>query len=111
LSLSDHDSRRRQLEQRTRARREARNFQRRLLVLLTALVAVVVAGSIALSLAERSSLAYGFVLTLDTVTTLGSIQTPHNTGGRIVIVTLELLGIGTLFYGLATWRSSSCRAS
>ena len=67
-----------------------------------ALAAVVIAGSIALSLAERSSVAYGFVLTLDTVTTLGSIQTPHNTGGRVVIVTLEIVGIGTLFYGLAT---------
>ena len=102
MSLSDPDNRHRQLEQRTRARREARSFQRRLLVLLVALVAVVVAGSIALSLVEHYSVAYGFVLTLDTVTTLGSIQTPHNTGARIVIVTLEILGIGTLFYGLAT---------
>jgi voltage-gated potassium channel len=99
VSASDADSRRRQLEHRARARREARKF---LLVLLAALVAVIVAGAIALSLAERYSVAYGFVLTLDTVTTLGSIQTPHNTGGRIVIVTLELVGIGTLFYALAT---------
>jgi voltage-gated potassium channel len=102
LSLTDPDSRHGQLEQRTLARREARNFQRRLLVLLLALAGVVVAGSIALSLVEHYSVAYGFVLTLDTVTTLGSIQTPHNTGGRAVIVTLEILGIGTLFYGLAT---------
>ena len=36
------------------------------------------------------------------MTTLGSIQTPHNTSGRVVIVVLEILGIGTLFYGLAT---------
>ena len=102
MSVSDPDNRHRQLEQRTRARREARNFQRRLLVLLCALVAVIVVGSLALSLAEHDSVAYGFVLTLDTVTTLGSIQTPHNTGGRIVIVVLEIMGIGTLFYGLAT---------
>jgi voltage-gated potassium channel len=102
LSLSDPDSRHHQLEQRHRARREARSFQRRLLVLLIALAGVVAAGSIALSLVEHYSLGYGFVLTLDTVTTLGSIQTPHNTGGRIVIVTLEIMGIGTLFYGLAT---------
>ena len=102
MSLPDRDSRHPQLEQRTRARREARNFQRRLLVLLVALAAVVVAGSLALSLVEHYSVGYGFVLTLDTVTTLGSIQTPHNTDGRVVIVILEILGIGTLFYGLAT---------
>jgi len=34
--------------------------------------------------------------------TLGAIQDPHNTAGRVVVVALELLGIGTLFYGLAT---------
>ncbi len=99
---SHSDSRRRSLEQRTRLRREARNFQRRLAILLVALVGVVVAGSVALALVEHDSLAYGFVLTLDTVTTLGSIQTPHNAAGRVVIVLLEILGIGTLFYGLAT---------
>jgi voltage-gated potassium channel len=101
LSLGP-DSRHRALEQRTRLRREARSFQRRLAVLLIALVVVIVAGSVALSLAEHYSAGYGFVVALDTVTTLGSIQDPHNTGGRLVIVVLEILGIGTLFYGLAT---------
>jgi voltage-gated potassium channel len=96
------DSRHRTLEQRTRLRREARSFQRRLAILLLAVVVVIVAGSVALSLVEHYSVGYGFVLTLDTVTTLGSIQTPHNTGGRVVVVLLEFLGIGTLFYGLAT---------
>ena len=47
-------------------------------------------------------MAYAFDWTLDTVTTLGSIQDPHNASGRVVKVGLELLGIGTLFYGLAT---------
>ena len=102
MSSTEPDPRHSRLEQRTRARREARNFQRRLLVLLVAVAAVVVVGAVALSLVEHYSVAYGFVLTLDTVTTLGSIQTPHNSGGRIVIVTLEIVGIGTLFYGLAT---------
>ena len=96
------DSRHRTLEQRTRLRREARSFQRRLAILLVALVAVIFAGSVALSLVEHYSVGYGFVLTLDTVTTLGSIQDPHNAAGRVVIVLLEILGIGTLFYGLAT---------
>lgn len=96
------DPRHRTLEQRSRLRREARSFQLRLAILLAALAVVIVAGSVALALVEHYSVAYGFVLTLDTVTTLGSIQTPHNAAGRVVIVTLEILGIGTLFYGLAT---------
>jgi voltage-gated potassium channel len=103
--LADHsqsDHRQRALEHRARLRREARNFQRRLAILLIALLAVIAAGSVTLSLVEHYSVGYGFVLTLDTVTTLGSIQTPHNAAGRVVIVVLEILGIGTLFYGLAT---------
>ena len=59
-------------------------------------------GPRAVVLAEGVSVAYAFDWTLDTVTTLGSIQDPHNTAGRVVKVCLELLGIGTLFYGLAT---------
>jgi voltage-gated potassium channel len=63
---------------------------------------LIAAGTIAFALAEGTSIGYGFVWTLDTVTTLGAIQDPHNTAGRVVVVALELLGIGTLFYGLAT---------
>jgi voltage-gated potassium channel len=103
--LADHnqlDGRHPTLEQRTRLRREARSFQRRLAILLIALAVVIVAGSVALSLVEHYSVGYGFVLALDTVTTLGSIQTPHDTAGRVVLVLLEILGIGTLFYGLVT---------
>ena len=40
--------------------------------------------------------------TLDTITTLGTIPEPHDSAGRVLKVGLELLGIGTLFYGLAT---------
>ncbi|HEY8625727.1 MAG TPA: NAD-binding protein [Solirubrobacteraceae bacterium] len=90
------------LEQRRQARRELRMFTRRLGLLLGALVVLIAAGTIAFSLAEGTSIGYGFVWTLDTVTTLGAIQDPHNTAGRVVVVALELLGIGTLFYGLAT---------
>jgi voltage-gated potassium channel len=90
------------LEQRRQARRELRMFTRRLGLLLGALVVLIAAGTIAFALAEGTSIGYGFVWTLDTVTTLGAIQDPHNTAGRVVVVALELLGIGTLFYGLAT---------
>ncbi len=101
MSSIDRDSPHHAHEQRNRTRREARSFRRRLGVLLLALLVLVLVGSIAFSLVEHYSLAYGLVLTLDTVTTLGSIQTPHNTGGRVLIVVLEIIGIGTLFYGLA----------
>jgi voltage-gated potassium channel len=103
--LSDSEGgaeRYRALQQRAHARREVRLFMRRLGILMVALSLLVVAGTIGFVLAEGVSVAYAFDWTLDTVTTLGSIQDPHNVGGRIVKVGLELLGIGTLFYALAT---------
>ncbi len=90
------------LQQRAHARRELRLFMRRLGILMAALTLLVIAGTIGFGLTEHVSVGYAFDWTLDTVTTLGSIQDPHNTGGRIVKVGLELLGIGTLFYALAT---------
>jgi voltage-gated potassium channel len=90
------------LEQRSRARQELRMFARRLAALLAALVAIVALGTVAFCFTEGSSVGYAFALTLDTVTTLGAMPDPHDTPGRVVIVALELFGIGTLFYGLAT---------
>ena len=90
------------IEQRTRNRRELRMFARRLGILFAALAALIIVGTVGFTVAEGSSVGYSFAWTLDTVTTLGSIKEPHDTAGRIVIVGLELFGIGTLFYGLAT---------
>ncbi|MBV9000291.1 MAG: potassium channel protein [Solirubrobacterales bacterium] len=104
-TLPGHDAgreRRHALEQRAHARREVHLFMRRLSILLAALIVLVIAGTIGFVVTEGVSVAYGFDWTLDTVTTLGSIQDPHNAWGRVVKVGLELLGIGTLFYGLAT---------
>ena len=98
----DDDRRRRALAHRTRSRRELQMFARRLTALLVALLGLVIAGSVAFTITDGVSFGYGFVWTLDTVTTLGSIQDPHSAGGRIVVVALEIFGIGTLFYGLAT---------
>jgi voltage-gated potassium channel len=86
----------------TTERRELRNFTRRLGILLAALVGVVVLGTIAFCITEGTSVGYSFSWTLDTVTTLGAMSDPHDTAGRVVVVLLELFGIGTLFYGLAT---------
>jgi voltage-gated potassium channel len=90
------------LQHRIQSRRELWLFIRRLLALLVAIGILIVAGTIAYAVAEGTSVAYGFVWTLDTVTTLGSIPDPRDLAGRIVTVALELLGIGTLFYALAT---------
>jgi voltage-gated potassium channel len=95
-------ARRRAAQQRDRARRELRLFMRRLGFLLSALAVLIVGGTVGLSLLEHTSLGYGFGWTLDTMTTLGTIPDPHDTPGRILKVCLELFGIGTLFYGLAT---------
>jgi voltage-gated potassium channel len=93
---------RRMREQRIVARRELVLFTRRLSMLMVVVVLLVAAGTIGFVIAEGTSVAYGLVWTLDTVTTLGSIADPHNGGGRAVKVCLELFGIGTLFYGLVT---------
>jgi voltage-gated potassium channel len=90
------------LEQRAHARRELRQFMRRLGILMSALVMLVLAGTTGFALIEDVSPAYAFEWTLDTVTTLGSIPDPTDTAGRALKVGLELFGIGTLFYGLAT---------
>ena len=90
------------LEQRSRARRELRMFTRRLGILLVALGAIIVLGTIALCITEGTSVAYALAWTLDTVTTLGAMPDPKDTPGRVIVVLLELFGIGTLFYGLAT---------
>ncbi|HZE06964.1 MAG TPA: NAD-binding protein [Solirubrobacteraceae bacterium] len=94
--------RHRALEQREIARHELRQFMRRVGILLAALNTLVILGTIGFVVTEGVSVGYGFEWTVDTVTTLGSIPDPVDTGGRVVKVGLALLGIGTLFYGLAT---------
>ncbi len=77
-------------------------FTRRLGILFSALAAIIILGTVAFTVTEGTSLGYSFSWTLDTVTTLGSIKNPPDTGGRVIVVALELFGIGTLFYGLVT---------
>jgi voltage-gated potassium channel len=57
---------------------------------------------VAYSLTEDISLWRGFLFTLDTVATVGSIPEPADLGGQIVKVLLIVLGVGTLFYALVT---------
>jgi voltage-gated potassium channel len=92
----------RHLSQRETARRELRQFIRRLGILLTALVVLVMLGAVGFVITEGVSFPFGIHWTLDTITTVGSIPDPRDSAGRSLTVVLELLGIGTLFYGLAT---------
>jgi voltage-gated potassium channel len=95
-------ARRHDQEQRERARRELQLFIRRLGIVLGALLVLMIVGTAGFAIIEGTSLPYGFEWTVDTITTVGSIPDPRDAGGRILKVGLELFGIVTLFYGLAT---------
>jgi voltage-gated potassium channel len=79
-----------------------RHFARRLALLFAVLAGIVVGSGIAFAIVEATSVAYGLAWALDKVTTVGDLHTPANLGGRVLLAILELFGIGTLFYGLAT---------
>ena len=73
------------------------------IVLLGAMVAgVLLLGTIGLAVSEGVGLWYAFRWSLDTVATVGVFPEPHGAGGQIVHVALIVLGVGTLFYALAT---------
>jgi voltage-gated potassium channel len=98
VNLAPHHT----VEQRALARREVRSFMRRLGILLGVLLLLIVAGTAGFAAVEHVSVPYGFEWTIDTITTVGSIPDPHDAGGRALKVGIELFGIVTLFYGLAT---------
>jgi voltage-gated potassium channel len=102
LQTPESRERHRALEQLSRSRRELRMFVRRLVFLLTAVVALIALGTVAFMITDDKSVGLAFLWTLDTVSTQGAIGIPPSTGGRVVVVLLEVFGIGTLFYGLAT---------
>ncbi|HEY6758414.1 MAG TPA: NAD-binding protein [Baekduia sp.] len=82
--------------------RELRGFLARLARLGLAIVALIAAGTVALSLTDGVSVWTGFLHTLDVVATTGAYPPTHRTGSEIVRVLLTILGVGTLFYGLVT---------
>jgi voltage-gated potassium channel len=74
----------------------------RLALLALALLLLLVAGAAGYAIAEGTSIGFGFVWSLDTVATIGSIPEPSSAAGQIVKVALIVLGVGTLFYALVT---------
>lgn len=83
-------------------RAQMRAFLRRLQLLGILLATLLVAGAGAYALMAGTSFAYGIVWAVDTVTTVGSIPEPSGVGPRALKLVIEILGIGTLLYGLVT---------
>jgi voltage-gated potassium channel len=82
--------------------RQLRIFARRLALLGAMLVGLLALGALGLVLAEGVGGWYAFRWALDTVATVGGFPQPHTIAGQIIHVGLIVLGVGTLFYALAT---------
>jgi voltage-gated potassium channel len=77
-------------------------FVRRMRTMAAGIILLLAGGTAGFVLTEHTSVWGGFQLALDTVATVGSIPSPHDTGAQIVKAILILLGVGTLFYVLVT---------
>jgi voltage-gated potassium channel len=82
--------------------RDLRDFIRRMTQLAVLIGALLTLGTLGFVLTLHWSVWEAFVLSLDTVGTLGSIPLPHDTGAEIVKVVLLVVGAGTLGYALIT---------
>jgi voltage-gated potassium channel len=77
-------------------------FARRIALLGAIVLALLVLGAGGLALSEGVGFWYAFRWALDTTSTVGDFPQPHTLTGQIINVALVLLGVGTLFYALAT---------
>src|SRR5437660_3693792 len=66
------------------------------------LVGLLLAASGALALSEDVGVWYAFRWALDTAATVGGFPQPRTVAGQIIHVGLIVVGVGTLFYALAT---------
>jgi voltage-gated potassium channel len=87
---------------RMRGRQELLAFTRRLGQLGVMLGVLLVAGTVGFVLTTSYGPFDAFVLSLDTIATIGSIPAPKNVAAELVKVALIILGVGTLFYALVT---------
>lgn len=76
-------------------------FGRRIAMLLTLVLALLLLGALGLTLSEEVGFWYAFRWALDSAATVGGFPQPHTTAGQIFQVLLVVLGVGTLFYALA----------
>jgi voltage-gated potassium channel len=84
------------------ARRQLAVFARRIAALGTVALGLLLLGAAGLSLSEDRGYWFSFRWALDTAATVGGFPQPHSTTGQVVQVALTVLGVGTLFYALAT---------
>ena len=77
-------------------------FARRIALLAVIVTGLLLLGAIGLAVSEGVGLWYAFRWALDTTTTVGGFPQPHTTAAQIIQVALVLVGVGTLFYALAT---------
>jgi voltage-gated potassium channel len=77
-------------------------FARRIAVLGAMVAGLLTLGTVGLAVTESVGPWYAFRWTLDIIATIGGFPQPHTAAGQIVDVGLIVLGVGTLFYALAT---------
>jgi voltage-gated potassium channel len=83
-------------------RGELAGFTRRIALLGGVVAGLLALGTVGLALTEGVGAWSAFRWSLDTIATLGGFAQPHTVGGQVVVVLLIVLGVGTLFYALAT---------
>jgi voltage-gated potassium channel len=81
---------------------QLKHFVRRIALLGAIVAGLLMLAAVALAASEKVSLWYAFRWSLDTAATVGGFPRPRKTFGQIVEVGLVLVGVGTLFYALAT---------
>ena len=86
----------------SRAREQIGAFTRRIVVLGIVLVSLLLLGALVLALSEGASFWYAFRWALDTASTEGNFPAPYSLIGQIAQMVLIVVGVGTLFYALAT---------
>ena len=81
---------------------ELRTFVRRIVVLGVIAVDLLLVGALGLAISEGVGYWYAFRWALDTAATVGGFPQPHTVAGQVIQVGLIVVGVGTLFYALAT---------
>jgi voltage-gated potassium channel len=77
-------------------------FLRRLGQLCVLIIVLLALGTVGFVVTEGTSVLDGFVWSLDTIATVGSVRSPGDADGEVVKILLIILGVGTLFYALVT---------
>src|SRR5437763_6454762 len=84
------------------ASRQLRVFTARLVLLGAVVAGLLALSTIGLMISEGVGAWYAFRWALDTAATVGGFTEPRTAAGQVIHALLILLGVGTLFYALAT---------